>query len=636
METNYLEAISQLSVFSMMDLSPECIKIVSGKGIVEYINRAGLQFLEAESTGDVIGALVYDFIASDHVELWKSNHAAVCAGQARTWDYKVTGRKGTVRHLETYAAPLVLPDGTFMQIAVTKDVTRQKGAEASARENDLRFRTLANSIQNLAWIADANGWVHWYNDRWTEYTGLTAEDMQGWGWQKVHHPDYLEYATRFVEKAWKTNEPFEVIHPLRAKDGSYRWFISRGTPICNDKGEIEQWMGTLTDIDDQKRGEERFRALADNAPLWIWLTDKSARVDYANRAMLDWFGFEHHAAIDRSIWQTGVHADDQYLLAEVVQTAYNNRTPYKIECRLRNRTTGAYEWFSFTAEPRIINGAFDGFVGTAHNIDAQKRSVEALECRVAQRTRELNDANAALHRSNQELAQFAHTVSHDLKEPIRKVGVYSGMLRGDLQQAAYSRADQHLEKIDRAVKRMNSLIDGVLSYSSLSAEVYEPEPVDLGITLAEVADDLEVALANKQGSIQYKDAMPVVQGAPVLLYQLFYNIIGNAIKFSRPGVPPQITISASPLSTAEVAERNLLPGKQYWAICVKDNGVGFSASDAQKIFGLYTRLRSRYEYEGTGLGLALCARIAARHGGMVEAEGIPGEGAQFKIILPAT
>ncbi|GGH73030.1 PAS domain S-box-containing protein [Filimonas zeae] len=618
----------------MMDLSPECVKIVSGSGYVQYINRAGLKFLEADSTEGIIGALVYDFIATDYVELWKRNHTAVCAGEARTWDYKVTGRKGTVRHLETYAAPLVLPDGTYLQIAVTKDITEQKMAEASARESELKFRTLANTIQNLAWMADANGWVYWYNDRWTEYTGLTAKDMQGWGWQKVHHPDYLEYATRFVEKAWKTNEPFEIIHPLRGKDGSYRWFVSRATPICNGKGEIEQWMGTLTDIDDQKRGEERFRALADTAPLWIWLTDKSSQVDYANKAMLTWLGFEHFSAIDRHLWQTHVHTHDLAKLTHTVQTAYENKAPYKIECRLLNRNTGLYEWFLFTAEPRMINGTFDGFVGTAHNIDTQKRSVEVLEARVQLRTSELNNANAALHRSNQELGQFAHTVSHDLKEPLRKVGIYAGMLRGDLQQAAYNRADQHLEKIDRAVKRMNNLIDGVLSYSSFTAEVYEHEPVNLNTTLTEVVDDLEVALANKQGTIHCKDTLPVVHGAPVLLYQLFYNIVGNAIKFSRTGVPPQITISTSVLSATDITERNLITGKLYNAICIKDNGIGFSSADATKIFGLYTRLRSRDEYEGTGLGLALCARIAARHGGMVEAEGIPGEGAQIKIILP--
>lgn len=634
METNFLDAISQLSVFSMMDLSPECIKIVSGSGHIQYINRASLNYLEAESTTGVIGALVYDFVARDDADNWKQNHSAVCAGETRTWDYRVTGAKGSVRHLETYAAPLILPDGSAMQIAITKDITEQKGAEASARESEFKFRTLANNIQSLTWMADAAGWVYWYNDRWTEYTGLSTADMQGWGWQKVHHPDYLEYATRFSEKAWKTNKPFEIIHPLRAKDGTYRWFISRGTPICNEKGEIEHWMGTLTDIDDQKRGEERFRALADNAPLWIWLTDKSARVDYANKSMLAWFGFTHFSELDRRIWESYVHADDLLLLKQVVQQAYKKQEEYCIECRIRNGITGAYEWFSFTAVPRIINGTFDGFTGTASNIDVQKRSVEALEAHVKQRTSELHEANAALQRSNQELAQFAHTVSHDLKEPLRKVGIYADMLRSGIQASDTRLADRQLEKIDRSLKRMNSLIDGVLRYSSLSSEVYEKEAVDLNNTLTEVTDDLEMLLASKQGHIQRKHTLPVIQGTPVLLYQLFYNIIGNAIKFSRPGIPPDITVTSGILSTADITERNLDPLKIYHVICIKDNGIGFTIADAKKIFGLYTRLRSRDEYEGTGLGLALCARIAGRHGGTIEAEGEAGEGALFKIILP--
>ncbi|MDR6340313.1 PAS domain S-box-containing protein [Filimonas zeae] len=141
--------------------------------------------------------------------------------------------------------------------------------------------------------------------------------------------------------------------------------------------------------------EFRFHTLAEEAPLWIWLTDKAGKVKYANKAMLAWLGFQQHTAISREVWSTFVHVADQHLLAKIVQQAYENKAAYNIECRVRSCHTQEYEWFAFTTVPRHINGLFDGFVGTASNIDMQKRSVEALEFRVQQRTRELHEANAA-------------------------------------------------------------------------------------------------------------------------------------------------------------------------------------------------------------------------------------------------
>ena len=133
-----------------------------------------------------------------------------------------------------------------------QDITEQAIVGKKIKESENQFRTFADSIQNLAWIADGEGWIYWYNQRWYDFTGTTHEEMKGWGWQKVHHPDHMERILEFVKKAWKHDEPFELTFPLRRHDGEYCWFLTRAYPVKDLNGNIERWIGTNTDITEQK------------------------------------------------------------------------------------------------------------------------------------------------------------------------------------------------------------------------------------------------------------------------------------------------------------------------------------------------------------------------------------------------
>lgn len=137
------------------------------------------------------------------------------------------------------------------------EVTEQVNARKKIEENEERFRTLANSISHLVWMADADGWIYWYNQRWYDYTDTTFEEMQGWGWDKVHHPDHIDRVLNFVKEAWQKDESFEMTFPLRRYDGVYRWFLTRVYPVKNNEGKVIQWIGTNTDIDDQKKALEQ-------------------------------------------------------------------------------------------------------------------------------------------------------------------------------------------------------------------------------------------------------------------------------------------------------------------------------------------------------------------------------------------
>jgi len=243
-----------------------------------------------------------------------------------------------------------------------------------------------------------------------------------------------------------------------------------------------------------------------------------------------------------------------------------------------------------------------------------------LEQEVNKRTQELYNLNLSLQQSNDDLRQFAHVASHDLKEPIRKVKVYMGRLQDDPGSAFSEKGLIYLEKVNSAANRMLSMIEGVLHYSTLNSTEQETELVDIDRMLKNVESDLELLIQQKKATLSYS-GLPSVEGAPLLLYQLFYNLINNSLKFSKSDTPSIIKITAG-------------IGTDYTEIMVEDNGIGFDQEQAERIFDTFTRLNTKDKYEGTGLGLSLCKKIVERHGGGISASGKKGEGAVFRIRLP--
>ncbi|MFO0801210.1 MAG: ATP-binding protein [Gemmataceae bacterium] len=387
--------------------------------------------------------------------------------------------------------------------------------------------------------------------------------------------------------------------------------------------------------------ESRFRTLADFVPQIVWVTRPDGYHEYYNRRWYDYTGVPL-GSTDGEGWNELFHPDDQARAWERWQHSLTSGEPYEIEYRLR-RADGAYRWFLGQALPeRDPAGAVVRWFGTCTDIDDQKRQAEVLEGLVADRTAELMRANAALlaeveerrrveeresaaarelRRSNAELEQFAYVASHDLQEPLRKIQAFGDLLVTKYGPGLPDEGQGYVTKMKASAGRMSRLIDDLLSYSRVTTHARPFTRVSLAATVAEVVEDLELR-AEKVGGRVEVGALPEVLGDPSQMRQLFQNLIGNALKFHRPGVPPVVRVAA---------EREGV----NWVVTVADNGIGFEDRHAGRIFQVFQRLHGRDQYEGTGVGLAICRKIADRHGGTITAHGQPDDGATFVVTLPA-
>lgn len=317
--------------------------------------------------------------------------------------------------------------------------------------------------------------------------------------------------------------------------------------------------------------------------------------------------------------------------ASFVQKQWNEliekNTRSETEVHIKKLSDQQYYYHLLRASPVLVNGQITRWVGTLTSIHEQKRMNEVLEQKVEERTRELSNANRELEISNLELQQFTSVASHDLKEPLRKIRFFGSILVERAQLDVELK--MYLEKIIRSSRRMNDLINDLLSFASLSTPTLF-QPTHINRIIEDTLSDLELNISEKKAVIKV-DKVPVIEAVPGLVQQLLQNLLSNALKFSRADVPPHITITSS------IVTMPLLNGRKDVACCritVTDNGIGFDEVYKQKIFTLFQRLHSREEYEGTGIGLAIAKKIVEKHSGEISAESVPGQGSSFTVLLP--
>ena len=266
-------------------------------------------------------------------------------------------------------------------------------------------------------------------------------------------------------------------------------------------------------------------------------------------------------------------------------------------------------------------------------INRQQASLVTANTDMELANRELKIFTTKLEDSNQELQDFASIAAHDLQEPLRKVQAFGDRLKSRYAEALEEQGKEYLERMQNASGRMSTLINDLLTYSRVTSKGQPFEPIDLNPVASEVVSDLETRIEELDGRVEIDD-LPTIDADAVQMRQLFQNVIVNALKYHRPGEAPIVKVRGTILNGPEANGTQGVPNDELCEITFEDNGIGFDEKYLDRIFGIFQRLQTRSEYEGTGIGLAVCRKIVDRHSGTITARSRPDHGSTFIITLP--
>lgn len=378
--------------------------------------------------------------------------------------------------------------------------------------------------------------------------------------------------------------------------------------------------------------EEQVRMVieAKGLGICIWTSDPDGNLIYFNQSVFEYSGLSFEKLKGQG-WIQVVHPEDRVVNLRKWKEALRTGREFLFEHRFR-RHDGVYRWQLSRATAQYdANGRLQMWVGTSIDIYDQKTFAKYLEEKVLERTRELKESNDALAKTNRELENFAYIASHDLQEPLRKIMIFSDILKRNLHDETCVR--KYFSKIDSSAKRMGDLIKAVLEYSRLPAHPGQLMLTDLNEIFENVMTDLELSISDRSAIVEADD-LPAIPGVPLQIHQLFSNLLGNALKFCNDA--PRIFVRSRAVRGIELTDLfNADELKQYVELTFQDNGIGFDNRYREQIFTIFQRLHGLQQYSGTGIGLALCKKIVENHNGCIIAQSEPGRGATFIVYFPA-
>ncbi len=604
---------------------------------------------------ELFGGKVKDF----HAFVVEEDLPRVLAAREKNVDsqyqFRIRRKDGKIRWLQARSRS-VYKDGALKYLTgVNIDITDQKTAEEKIRESEQRFVAAVKAVQGILWTNSANGEMQGEQPGWADLTGQSYDEYQGYGWSKAVHPDDAQPTIDAWTEAVSEGKTFVFEHRLKRKDGKWGRFSIRAIPVLENDGSIREWVGVHTDITQQRHAEialleseRRLRSFAGELEKLVAertkeLRDKNIELENSQsflQQLID-SSVEYIFVLDKELRFVAGNKPYERTM-QLTRGAYKGtyltdinpdvKGSFQYECLMKalNGETVHLDKRSSIAKPSIFVDTYFiplKFQDKIEGVIIMSRDVTDI----VETEKLLEQKNKELERSNEDLLQFAHVASHDLKEPVRKVSIFGKLIGNEFGDAMPGKAKVYLSKIDNAARRMNAMIDGVLLYSSMDSPEHENEIIDLNELLQQIVADLEVVINEKRAVVKYAN-LPRIKGLSILIYQLFYNLINNSLKFSKSNVTPVIEVVEEPITThAKVGHGT----NNSVRILVKDNGIGFDNKVSHKIFRTFSRLHAKDKFEGTGLGLALCKKIVQRHGGTIEADGKPDEGATFIITLPA-
>lgn len=504
--------------------------------------------------------------------------------------------------------PVSNPDGEITGIlTVANDVTEQVVARKKMEESESRILRILDSIPQITWTANVEGKNTFLNKKWFEFSGQDTSKLFQEVSSLVIHDEDIARARKLWSRSVETGEPFQTEYRIKRWDGEYRWVLARALAIRNEQGMITEWVGTSTDIHEQKQILDFLYMVLEAIPHLAWTSvPEESSVNYYNKRWYQYTGLTQEQSIG-SGWKNILHPDDFVNTAERITAGRKAGQPWEVENRYLRATDNTYRWHLSRAVPIMDEeGNITLWVGTATDIHDQKMSQYKLE----QTLHELNEKNF-------ELDQFVYKTSHDLRAPLSTILGLVSLVKQDKEEASKG---QYIDLIESRVHKLDKFIKSMLDYSRNTRTGITYEKVDLEALASECLHELEYMKHFNRLNISLHTDQKELYSDIFRLKIIFSNLISNAIKyqdFAKEKSNLNIQISAT---------------LQQCTIQFIDNGIGIDQAYQDRIFNMF--FRASEHAEGSGLGLYIVKQALSALNATIFFESKLGIGTEFTITLP--
>jgi len=568
--------------------------------------------------------------------------------------HRIVHPDGTIKTIHGKGEVFINDNDEVVRLSGTaQDVTESIEMENKLKQSEMRHHLMTEQIDDYAIIfLNPQGNIEDWNKGAQKIKGYTEAEIIGLHFSVFYTKE--DRANKIPEKILKeARENKKSINEgwrLR-KDGTQFWANVVITALIGEDGNLISFSKLTRDLTEQKIAEEEINKytqkviqqnlllevinkdlanqkafaelLIESSPLMILAYDKNMLITTWNKKSEEHNNLKKEDVLGKHIFEIFHDYNNENWINTMNDVLQFGKTLHYPKVKFKNQSG----WGEIFVVP--LRDTQNQIIGV---LSITKEITELVKI-----TSKLKMKNEELEKSNKELASFSYIASHDLQEPLRKISTFTSRLQEKYKDQLSKEAQLYVDKIESSSKRMTTLIQDLLNYSRLIDHEKIFEQVDLNLTLKNVINDFELLIEQKQATIKIAK-LPVIDAMPLQMNQLFYNLISNALKFSKKDIAPIIKISVRKLLTKEIKNHpELITSKKtegYYELIFKDNGIGFKQEYAEQIFIIFKRLHSQSEYTGTGIGLGLSKKIVENHNGEIFCESIENEGSTFHIILP--
>ena len=612
----------------IVETTQEGIWVVNAKGITTFVNRRMAEILGYEQK-EILGLTSFDFMFSEDREKIVADIDAERRKEHRQLDLRLRHKDGEAMWALVTANPILDAQGEFAgSVGLLSDITKRKVVEEELRESEARFQSFMNNLAGFAFIKDHQGRYVFVNSTWEKLFGRPLAEITGMTDAELFPGTMATTFKGSDAQLRESKKPLQVVETLYHGEDPHSYFVSKFLIPGEAPGE-ELIGGVAVDITDRLQMQEQLReiqarsqAILNSALDAVVTIDHNGKIVEFNPAAEKMFGHRQADVLGRNMGEVIVPPElrerHQQSLERCVQTGESHILGRLIEIDAM-RADGSQFPVELTIN-RVEQGPRPLFTGFIRDISKRREAEQEIRQLNTSLEKRVNERTAELQATNKELESFCYSVSHDLRAPLRAIDGFSQALEEDYATVLDQDGKNYLDRVRKATRRMALLIDDLLELSRVTRAELKMQDVDLSQMARLVMEELQHG--DPERKVEWVGAPRLrAKGDPRLLRVALENLLGNAWKFTRTQPNPRIEFGVTVQNEQTV----------YF---VRDNGAGFDMNYADKLFGVFQRLHSANEYEGTGVGLANVQRVIHRHGGSIWADAKVNQGATFYFTLP--